>query len=52
MTYSKRFVVKPGAKVNLRKVDPSYVDPDMTEQDALAVGSGKIDRRSWHLHGR
>jgi hypothetical protein len=36
MTYSKRFVVKPGAKVNLRKVDPSYVDPDLTEQDALA----------------
>jgi PPK2 family polyphosphate:nucleotide phosphotransferase len=36
MNYSKRFVVEPGAKVNLRKVDPSYVDPDMTEQDALA----------------
>jgi PPK2 family polyphosphate:nucleotide phosphotransferase len=36
MNYSKRFVVEPGAKVNLRKVEPSYVDPDMTEQDALA----------------
>jgi PPK2 family polyphosphate:nucleotide phosphotransferase len=36
MNYAKRFVVEPGAKVNLRKVDPSYVDPDMTEQDALA----------------
>jgi PPK2 family polyphosphate:nucleotide phosphotransferase len=36
MNYSKRFVVEPGAKVKLRKVDPSYVEPDMTEQDALA----------------
>ena len=35
MNYSKRFVIEPGAKVNLRKVDPSYVDPDMTEKDAL-----------------
>ena len=29
-------MVEPGGKVNLRKVDPSYVDPDLTEQDALA----------------
>jgi PPK2 family polyphosphate:nucleotide phosphotransferase len=36
MNYSKRFVVEPGTKVNLRKFDPSYVDPDITEQDALA----------------
>jgi PPK2 family polyphosphate:nucleotide phosphotransferase len=35
MNYSKRFVVEPGAKVNLRNVDPCYVDPDMTEKDAL-----------------
>ena len=36
MSYSKRFVVEPGTKVKLHKVDPSYIDPDVTEQDALA----------------
>jgi PPK2 family polyphosphate:nucleotide phosphotransferase len=36
MNYSKRFIVEPGAKVKLYKIDPGYIDPDMTEQDALA----------------
>ena len=36
MNYSKRFVVEPGAKVKLHKIDPGYIDPDVTEQDALA----------------
>src|SRR6516225_5989921 len=36
MNYSKRFIVEPGAKVKLHKIDPGYVDPDMTEKDALA----------------
>jgi PPK2 family polyphosphate:nucleotide phosphotransferase len=36
MNYSKRFVVEPGAKVKLHKIDPGYIDPDMTEKDALA----------------
>src|SRR5262249_21516983 len=36
MNYSKRFVVEPGAKVKLHKIDPDYVDPDVTEKDALA----------------
>jgi PPK2 family polyphosphate:nucleotide phosphotransferase len=36
MNYSKRFVVEPGAKVKLRKIDPGYIDPDVTEEDALA----------------
>jgi PPK2 family polyphosphate:nucleotide phosphotransferase len=36
MKYSKRFVVEPGAKVKLRKIDPGYVDPDVTKEDALA----------------
>jgi PPK2 family polyphosphate:nucleotide phosphotransferase len=36
MNYSKRFVVEPGTKVKLDKVDPGYIDPDVTEQDALA----------------
>jgi PPK2 family polyphosphate:nucleotide phosphotransferase len=35
MNYSKRFVVEPGAKVKLHKVDPGYIDPDVTEKDAL-----------------
>ena len=36
MNYSKRFVVEPGAKVKLHKIDPGYIDPDMTEKGALA----------------
>jgi PPK2 family polyphosphate:nucleotide phosphotransferase len=36
MNYSKRFLVEPGAKVKLHKIDPGYIDPDMTEKDALA----------------
>jgi polyphosphate kinase 2 (PPK2 family) len=36
MNYSKRFVVELGAKVKLHKIDPGYIDTDMTEQDALA----------------
>jgi hypothetical protein len=36
MNYSKRFVVEPGAKVKLHKMDPGYIDPDVTEKDALA----------------
>ena len=36
MNYSKRFVVEPGAKVKLHKIDPGYIDPDVTEKDAPA----------------
>jgi PPK2 family polyphosphate:nucleotide phosphotransferase len=36
MNYSKRFVVEPGAKVKLHKIDPGYIDPDVAEKDALA----------------
>jgi hypothetical protein len=36
MNYSKRFVVEPGAKVKLHKIDPAHIDPDLTEKDALA----------------
>jgi hypothetical protein len=36
MNYSKRFVVEPGANVDLHKIDPGYIDPEVTEQDALA----------------
>jgi PPK2 family polyphosphate:nucleotide phosphotransferase len=36
MNYSKRFVVEPGTKVKLHKIDPGYIDPDLTEKDALA----------------
>src|SRR5215831_9673676 len=36
MNYLKRFVVEPGAKVKLHKIDPGYIDPDLTEKDALA----------------
>jgi polyphosphate kinase 2 (PPK2 family) len=36
MNYSKRFIVEPGAKVKLHKIDPGYTDPDLTEKDALA----------------
>ena len=36
MNYTKRFIVEPGAKVKLRKIDPGYIDPDVTEPDSLA----------------
>src|SRR5215475_11666961 len=36
MNYSKHFAVKPGDRVRLRKIDSAYVDPDVTEQDALS----------------
>jgi hypothetical protein len=36
MNYAKRFVVEPGAKVKLHKIDPGYIDPDVTEKEALA----------------
>jgi PPK2 family polyphosphate:nucleotide phosphotransferase len=36
MKYSRRFVVEPGDQVKLHKIDPGYIDPDLTEQDALA----------------
>jgi PPK2 family polyphosphate:nucleotide phosphotransferase len=36
MNYSKRFAVEPGAKVKLHKIDSGYIDPDLTEKDALA----------------
>jgi polyphosphate kinase 2 (PPK2 family) len=36
MNFSKRFVVGPGDQVKLHKIDPGYVHPDLTEQDALA----------------
>jgi PPK2 family polyphosphate:nucleotide phosphotransferase len=35
MNYSKRFIVQPGSEVKLRKIDPGYIDPDVTERDAL-----------------
>ena len=35
MHYFKRFIVEPGAKMKLHKIDPGYIDPDVTEQDAL-----------------
>jgi polyphosphate kinase 2 (PPK2 family) len=35
MNYSKRFVVDPGTKVKLHKVDPGYIDSDVPEKDAL-----------------
>jgi PPK2 family polyphosphate:nucleotide phosphotransferase len=35
MNYSKRFVVEPGTKVKLHKVDPGYIDSDVPERDAL-----------------
>jgi hypothetical protein len=37
MNYSKRFIVEPGTKVKLHKIDPGYIDPDATEKDALVV---------------
>jgi PPK2 family polyphosphate:nucleotide phosphotransferase len=36
MNYSKRFVVEAGTKVKLHKIDPGYIDPNVTEKDALA----------------
>jgi hypothetical protein len=36
MNYSKRFVVEAGARVKLHKIDPGYIDPEVTEKDALA----------------
>jgi PPK2 family polyphosphate:nucleotide phosphotransferase len=54
MNYSKRFVVEPGAKVKLHKIDPTYVDPDLTEKDALAQTKKlckKIRRLQASLYG-
>jgi hypothetical protein len=31
MNYTNRFVVEPGAKVKLHKVDPGTIDPDLSE---------------------
>jgi polyphosphate kinase 2 (PPK2 family) len=36
MNYSKQFAVEPGTKVKLHKIDPGYIDPDVTEKEALA----------------
>ena len=36
MNYSKRFIVEPDTKVKLHKIDPGYIDPHVTENDALA----------------
>src|ERR1700752_3125497 len=36
MNYSKHFVVEPGSQVKLHKIDPAYIEPDLTEKDALA----------------
>ncbi len=36
MNYTKRFMVEPGTKVKLHKIDPGYIDPDVTEKEALA----------------
>jgi PPK2 family polyphosphate:nucleotide phosphotransferase len=36
MNYTKRFVVEPGTKVKLHKIDPGFIDSDVSEQDALA----------------
>jgi polyphosphate kinase 2 (PPK2 family) len=35
MNYSKQFRVEPGTKVKLSQIDPGYIDPDVTEKDAL-----------------
>jgi PPK2 family polyphosphate:nucleotide phosphotransferase len=54
MNYSKRFVVEPGSRVNLHKNDPGYVDPDVTEQDALAETAKlckKLRKLQAALHG-
>jgi PPK2 family polyphosphate:nucleotide phosphotransferase len=48
MNYSKRFVVEPGAKVKLHKIDPGYIDPDLTEKDALAE-TQKLCKKLWKL---
>jgi PPK2 family polyphosphate:nucleotide phosphotransferase len=39
-----RFVVEPGARENLHKIDPGYIDPDVTEKDAL-VETKKLCKR-------
>jgi PPK2 family polyphosphate:nucleotide phosphotransferase len=36
MNFFKRFIVEPGDQVKLRKIDPGYINPDLSEQDALA----------------
>ena len=51
MNYSKRFVVEPGARVKLNRIDPGYIDPDVTEKarwrisKSCAKGSANFRRR-------
>jgi PPK2 family polyphosphate:nucleotide phosphotransferase len=35
MNYSKQFIVEPGTKVKLSHINANYVDPDLTEENAL-----------------
>jgi PPK2 family polyphosphate:nucleotide phosphotransferase len=35
MNYAKQFLVEPGTNVKLHKIDPGYIDPDLSEEEAL-----------------
>jgi PPK2 family polyphosphate:nucleotide phosphotransferase len=35
MNYAKQFMVEPGSNVKLHKIDPGYVDPHLSEEEAL-----------------
>jgi PPK2 family polyphosphate:nucleotide phosphotransferase len=44
MDYRKRFVVEPGAKVRLSKIDPSYTGKDETHDKALSEIQKHVER--------
>jgi PPK2 family polyphosphate:nucleotide phosphotransferase len=44
MDYRKRFVVEPGAKVRLSKIDPSYTGKDETHDKALPEIQKHVER--------
>jgi len=46
MDYRKRFVVEPGAKARLSKIDPSYTGKDETHDKALSEIQKHVERMS------
>jgi len=44
MSYFQRFVVKPGSKVRLRKIDPDFIDKHKNEASALEATKRNAER--------
>ncbi len=44
MNYRKKFVVDPGSKLRLAKIDPAYAGKDESHESAIAATAKQVER--------